>query len=156
MFKIIRVLVTHGIALGIGFALGVYLLPVLIAPEAPSEAAGPAASRGAMFETRFRRDLPGSDFLHWGEGEVTISARRIGFTGSIAPGPDYYLYLTRELVLDEESFLRVKSGAARVGAVKTFDNFLLDIPAGVDPADYGAVIVWCETFSEFITAASYR
>ena len=156
MFKFIRFLVTHGIALGIGFALGIYLLPVLIAPEAPSDEMVSAGTRDAVYKAVFRRDLPGSDFVHWGEGEVSISAARIGFSGSMAPGPDYYLYLTRELVVTEDEFLALKPQAARIGAVKTFDNFLLDIPPGVDIGDYGALVVWCETFSEFITAASYR
>jgi hypothetical protein len=44
----------------------------------------------------------------------------------------------------------------RIGDVKTFDNFVVPVPAGIDPAKYSAVIVWCETFSEFITAAKYR
>ena len=131
MFKFLRVVITHGIALGIGFALGIYLLPVLIAPEAPSDEAIRSSIQQANFRATFTRELPGSDFLHWGEGEISISATRIGFTGALAE-------------------------SARVGAVKTFDNFLLDIPPGIDPAEYRAVVVWCETFSEFITAASYR
>jgi hypothetical protein len=44
----------------------------------------------------------------------------------------------------------------RVGDVKTFDNFIVPVPADVDPARYSTVIVWCETFSQFITAARYR
>jgi hypothetical protein len=156
MFKFIRFLITHGIALGIGFALGIYLLPILIAPDAPSDEMVSTGTRDAVYRAEFRRDLPGSDFLHWGEGEVSISAARIGFNGSMAPGPDYYLYLTRELVLTEDEFLAARQQAVRIGAVKTFDNFLLDIPPGVDIDEYGALVVWCETFSEFITAASYR
>jgi len=156
MFKFIRVLITHGIALGIGFALGIYLLPVLIAPDAPSDATVSASTKDAVYQASFRRDLPGSDFLHWGEGVVSISAAKIGFMGSIAPGPDYYLYLTRELVQTEDEFLGIKQDAARIGPVKTFDNFILDVPPGVDIADYAALVVWCETFSEFITSASYR
>ncbi len=156
MSRFIRFLITHGIALGIGFALGIYLLPVLIAPDAPSDEAVSAGTRDAVYRAEFRRDLPGSDFLHWGEGEVSISAGKIGFTGALAPGPDYYLYLTRDLALAEDAFLAIKQDAARIGPVKTFDNFLVDIPPGIDVADYTALIVWCETFSEFITAARYR
>ena len=44
----------------------------------------------------------------------------------------------------------------RVGDVKTFDNFLVAVPDGIDIERYSAVIVWCETFSQFITAAKYR
>jgi hypothetical protein len=156
MFRLLRFLITHGIALVIGFALGIYMLPILTAPEGPSEAEVANAAQQALFTAEFTRDLAGSDFLHWGEGEVTVSPRQVTFMGSMAPGPDYMLYLTRELVLDEPSFLAVKADSARIGAVKTFDKFVLDIPPGIDPNDYSAVVVWCESFSEFITAASYR
>ena len=151
-----RILATHGIALGLGFALGVYLLPLLIAPEAPSDQAVDAGTEQAIYRAQFRRDLPGSDFLHWGEGKVAITADRIGFTGSLAPGPDYQLYLTRKLVLTESDFFEARHKAVKIGAVRTFENFILDIPPGIDPGEYTAVLVWCETFSEFITAAAYR
>ena len=45
---------------------------------------------------------------------------------------------------------------ALVGDVKTFNNFLVDVPAGVNPSDYTSVIVWCESFGEFITSARYK
>jgi hypothetical protein len=44
----------------------------------------------------------------------------------------------------------------RVGDVKTFKNFLVPLPETVDPARYTTVVVWCESFSQFITAARYR
>lgn len=156
MFKFIRFLITHGIALGVGFALGIYLLPILTAPEAPSEAEVMSATTQASFSANFSRDLAGSDFLHWGEGTVSLTEQQIGFMGALAPGPDYQLYLTPELVETEEEFLALKGQSARIGPVKTFDRFILDIPEGVSPADYRAVVVWCESFGEFITAASYR
>lgn len=31
-----------------------------------------------------------------------------------------------------------------------------DVPPAVDIEAYTTVVVWCETFSEFITAAKYR
>lgn len=156
MFRTLRFIFTHAIALALGFALGIYLLPILTAPESPSDAEVVAASQQAMYSGRFRRDLEGSDFLHWGEGQVSITEKKISFMGSIAPGPDYQLYLTPELVQTETAFNAVKARSARIGPVKTFDNFILEIPPGVDPGAYRAVVVWCESFGEFITAASYR
>ena len=44
----------------------------------------------------------------------------------------------------------------RVGDVKTFKNFLVPLPDAVDPARYNPVIVWCETFGQFITSAKYQ
>lgn len=156
MFKLIRFLVTHGIALVAGFALGIYLLPVLTAPDAPTNAEVSSSAAQALFTADFHRKLPGSDFLHWGEGQISISTKQIGFMGSIAPGPDYQLYLTPTLAQTEEEFLMMKDESAKIGAVKTFDNFILDIPENIDPSNYRALIVWCESFGEFITAASYR
>jgi len=44
----------------------------------------------------------------------------------------------------------------RVGDIQTFDSFIVAQPAHIDPGKYRAVIVWCEAFSQFITAAQYR
>ena len=156
MFRLLKFLLTHGIALALGFALGIYLLPVLIAPDAPSDTEVVAAAQQALFSGEFRKDLPGSDFLHWGEGRFSISRKQISFMGSLAPGPDYQLYLTRELALTEQEFLLIKDKSVRIGAVATFDNFILNLPENINPADFKAIIIWCETFGEFITAASYQ
>ena len=85
-----------------------------------------------------------------------ISARKISFKGSLAPGPDYKLYLTPDLALTEQEFMVIKDQSAYVGDVKTFDNFILSLPENIDPSKYRAIIVWCETFGEFISAASYQ
>ncbi|MDC1288076.1 DM13 domain-containing protein [Gammaproteobacteria bacterium] len=156
MFRFVVFLVSHGIAMTAGVALGIYLLPILIAPDGPSDADVANVSERAIFTAQFNRDLPGSDFLHWGEGELSISTRRVSFNGELAPGPDYRVYLTAKLVLDEHEFLALKDKSAYIGDVNTFDNFILNIPESINPADFTAVVVWCETFGEFITAASYQ
>lgn len=156
MRKRILHLATHAFAAAAGFALGVYLLPILIAPAAPSAAEVGTAATGAEYRGVFRRDLKDSDFLHWGEGVVTVGRSAIAFAGRLAPGPDYKLYLSPEFVETEADFKRLKSRMARVGEVKTFENFVVQVPAGVDVRRYAAVVVWCETFSQFITAARYK
>jgi len=55
----------------------------------------------------------------------------VSFTGKLAPGPDYKLYFAPE-------------------------NFIVALPEGLDPAQFNTVVVWCETFSMFISAARYR
>ena len=147
---------SHLLALAIGFAAGVYTLPILIAPPAPSAAEVAAQAEHATFKGRFRRDLKDSDALHWGEGTVSVSRQAIALAGEIAPGPDYKLYLSPEFVETEADFERLKPGMVRVGDVKTFKNFLVPVPESIDPARYTTVIVWCESFSQFITAAQYR
>lgn len=153
---LIGLLLSHGLVAAIGFAGGIYALPILIAPAAPSVAVVSAAAGAATYKGEFRRDLKDSDALHWGEGSVSIGAASISLMGKLAPGPDYKLYLSPEFVETEADFNRLKSKMALVGDVKTFNNFVVQVPPGISPAQYTSVIVWCETFSQFITSAKYR
>ena len=156
MKKILLLIFTHAAIGAIGFAGGIYALPILIAPAAPPEAEVRRVASRAQFKSEFRRDLAGSDALHWGEGAVSVSRSAITLTGRLAPGPDYKLYLSPEFVETEEDFNRLKSKMVRVGDVRTFENFLVPVPESIDPADYSAVVVWCESFGQFITAAKYQ
>ena len=56
----------------------------------------------------------------------------------------------------EEAFLRVKDVSRRVGDVKTFKGFLVDVPTDTDVRDYTTVVIWCESFGQFISAAEYQ
>lgn len=156
MKRLLVLAATHGAALAAGFALGIYFLPILTAPAAPSAGEVTAAAGKAEFKGEFRRDLKDSDFLHWGEGSVSVSRGAITLMGRIAPGPDYKLYLSPEFVETEADFNRLKAKMARVGDVKTFENFIVPLPESIDPKAYTTVIVWCESFGQFITAARYR
>jgi hypothetical protein len=156
MKKLVVLTISHAIALAAGFALGIYVLPILTAPPAPSAAEVGSVAAAAAFKSEFRRDLKGSDVLHWGEGTVSVGPKAISLAGRVAPGPDYKLYLLPEFVDTKEGFLRVKARGARVGDVKTFENFIVPVPDGIDVTRYDTVVVWCETFSMFITAAKYR
>jgi hypothetical protein len=148
--------ITHGLVLAIGFALGIYLLPILTAPPSVDRGVLAETAKAAQFEAAFTRDLKGSDLLHWGEGRVSISPTKIAHDGKLSPGPDYKLYLVPDFVEDEAAFLALKERSLRVGDVKTFDGFLIDLPEGTDVNAYTTVLVWCEAFGEFITAAKYR
>jgi hypothetical protein len=147
---------SHVAAIGVGMALGIYLLPILIAPAPPAREQIESLALTQHFAGTFRRDLEDSDLLHWGEGTVRVTARAIAFEGRLAPGPDYKLYLSPQFVETEADFARLKPSMRRVGDVKTFENFLVAVPEDIDVSQFSAVIVWCETFSQFITAAKYR
>ncbi|MFV1497108.1 DM13 domain-containing protein [Phaeobacter sp. JH20_36] len=149
-------LLSHGIALAFGFALGIYMLPILTAPQSPDAATLSESAKGARFTGSFSRDLAGSDFLHWGTGSISLSPQQITHMGELAPGPDYKLYLTPEFVEDEAGFEAIKAASARIGDVKMFDGLILPIPEGINIEDYTTVVIWCEAFGEFITAAKYR
>lgn len=140
----------------LGFALGIYTLPILMAPDAPTIAEIMAGEERAEYQGEFRRDLEDSDFLHWGEGTVLISSEVISFQGELAPGPAYRLYLSPEFLETEAAFETLKPQMVQVGEVNTFENFIVDVPVSVDPDEFNTVVIWCESFSQFITAAQYR
>ncbi|WP_305986311.1 DM13 domain-containing protein [Roseibium sp. MMSF_3544] len=156
MVRLFVLLCSHGAMLAVGFALGIYFLPILTAPQGPDEAVLAAAAEQARYETTLTRDLKGSDLLHWGEGTISVSENQIVHSGALSPGPDYKLYLVNEFVEDEAGFLAVKDTAVQLGDIKTFDGFIVDVPDDVNIEDYTTVLVWCEAFGEFITAGKYR
>ena len=95
-------------------------------------------------------------FCTGGEGVLAVTRDAISLQGRIAPGPDYRLYLSPKFVETEAQFEALKADMVQVGDVKTFENFIVPLPADIDPARYTTAIVWCESFGEFITAARYR
>ena len=153
---VVLLIVTHFAVGVLGFGVGIYTLPILIAQSAPSEAAIEEVSSEARYTAQFRKDLKGSDALHWGEGTVSVGPKYISLMGRLAPGPDYKLYLSPEFVETEADFNRLKSTMVRVGDVKTFENFVVEVPPDIDPSKFTSVIVWCEAFGEFITSAKYQ
>jgi hypothetical protein len=132
MRRLIILAITHGGALAVGFALGIFLLPILTAPDSPDAAMLEQKAQSALFTGDFSRDLRGSDFLHWGEGRVSVTATQIVQEGKLAAGPDYKLYLVPQFVAHEDEFLPIKDSAVQIGDVKTFGGFLIDVPDGVD------------------------
>ena len=154
--RVVLLVLSHVFAVGIGFGAGIYVLPLLVAPSSPTASQIDAAASSAIFTGTFRRDLKGSDRLHWGEGVVYVGRDFVSLDGTLAPGPDYKLYLSPEFVETEADFLRLRPKMIRIGDVRTFEDFLVSMPPHVDPMTYTSVIVWCESFSQFITAAKYR
>jgi hypothetical protein len=140
----------------IGIALGVYGLPIVIAPAPPTAAEIAEHSGRAIFSGQFRRNLRDSDWFHWGDGTVAVGRRSIAFVGRLAPGPDYKLYLSPEFVETEADFARVKARMVRVADVRSFGNQIVPVADTIDVSDYNTAIIWCESFGQFITAARYR
>ena len=156
MKRLLALIVSHSLIGVAGFSLGIYALPILIAPPAMPMAQLTSMLGEAEFEGRFNRDLKGSDFLHWGEGTAYVSRTAVFLEGKLAPGPDYKLYLSPEFLETEAEFLRLKPDMVRVGDVKTFENAIVAVPKDINLQEFNTVIVWCETFGQFITAAQYR
>ncbi|EGU48329.1 hypothetical protein VIOR3934_14502 [Vibrio orientalis CIP 102891 = ATCC 33934] len=154
--KRIFLLVSHLGCIVLGFALGIYALPILTQPLSPTMTEVQKVTNQALYTATFQKERQGSDFLHWGEGSVSISSQQVAFVGALAPGPDYKLYFSPTFVETEADFNANKAQMIQVGEVKSFDRFTVSLPEGFPLKDYNTVIVWCETFGEFITSARYK
>ncbi len=157
--KLISVLfriLTHLLFLIIGVYLGMYLLPILTESPKPNSTLIDLALENSKYETVFVRDLPGSNILYWGQGQLSLSEKNIVFQGKLSPGPDYKLYLTKNYVDDKESFLKIKTNAFLIGDINSFNGFVLKITPSVNIHNYNSVVIWCESFSQFITSARYK
>ena len=151
--------VALGLVLGLpaGFALGVYTLPIIV------EWLGnkPQTTTVQVFaETdpigQFDKNSPGSDPLHWGEGDIRISSGQLVFEDNVklAPGPDYRIYMTKKFVDNREDFKRIKSTALEISKLKNFSGpQAFDLPTDLNTDEYDNVVVWCEAFSMYIASA---
>ena len=156
MRKTLLLAFTHLAFAGAGFMGGLYALPILMAPDAPHVQDATILKSSASYTGEFSRDRIDSDFLHWGQGAVYLNSEAITFDGTLAPGPAYRLYLSPQFVETESAFEELKSQMVEIGPVSTFENFVLAVPDDIDLSEFNTVIVWCESFSQFITSARYR
>ena len=156
MKKTILLAASHLAALALGFGLGVYFLPILVAERAPDAAQLATAAKSAAYSATFRKDLPGSDAVHWGTGTISVTPQRIVHQGELAPGPDYKIYLAPSYVDTDEGFRAIKAQSVQLGSIKSYKGFIAQVPAGVDIEKYDTVVIWCEAFGKFITAGKYR
>ncbi len=139
-----------------GFMAGIYTLPIMVAPEPLSMLELATASQNARYKAMISEGLDGSDFLHNGTGEFYLSPSEIVFKGTLTPGPDYQLYLSKKFVENEEQFMQHKNSMINIAEVKRFDGFIKQVPNQLDIDEYTTIVIWCEAFEEFITAAKYK
>lgn len=154
--KILILLVSHGMTAGLAFFIGVYSLPIIMAIPDPTSGALALTIKNSRYVATISESLEDSDWLHWGEGRFSLGDDYIVFQGQLAPGPAYRLYLSPTFIETEEDFLQQKSTMIEVGNVNSFGNYILPVPADISLEDYTTVIIWCESFNQFITAAQFR
>lgn len=149
-------LASHLAFFSIGVGSGIYILPILTAEQNSSEAEIQAVQQNARYTGLFVKNQKGSNAVHWVDGKLFVTDSQIAFKGTVAPGPDYKIYLTKTLAEDKASFLKIKMESLYIGDLKNFGNFKKQLPNGVNIDDYTTVQIWCERFGQFIGSASYK
>ena len=104
MRRWVILIATHLAMLAMGFAGGVYTLPILTAPRPRTRRpCGPSQPRRSTQGVWPAISKAATCFT--GEGEIRVSRDRIAHIGRLAPGPDYKLYLAPRFVDTKEAFL---------------------------------------------------
>ena len=98
------------ITLTVSFVIGIYMLPILIQPPQPTATEIQALATSSQFKAELVRDLPDSNFLHWGESEVSINTNSISLQGKLG-------YLPTVYVNDQASFNANRRHVVALGSV---------------------------------------
>jgi Electron transfer DM13 len=141
-----------------GVALGIFIYPYLFladivatekVPERPAVEPRKVLARGTFIHAN------PSDPIHYGKGRVTVYEGLLHLEPDfeVGPGPKFHVYLVPENdVVPSTNVARTMFvDLGRLKAFKGSQNF--DIPAGVDVAKYGSVVIWCEQFGVLISPA---
>jgi hypothetical protein len=141
-----------------GFALGIFVYPYVFlsdivatekVPEKPAGEARKVLARGTFIHAN------PSDPIHYGKGGVTVyeGVLHLESDFEVGPGPKFHVYLVpeKEVVPSTNVARTMFVDLGRLKAFKGSQNF--DIPAGIDIARFGSVVIWCEQFGVLISPA---
>ena len=143
-----------------GVALGVFVYPYVfladvVATEKVAPAPANAPARKTLARGTFTHPNP-SDPVHYGKGRVTVYEGLLFLEPDfeVGPGPKYHVYLVPEKqVVPSTNVARTMFvDLGRLKAFKGSQNY--EVPAGIDIAKYGSVVIWCEQFGVLISPAT--
>ena len=141
-----------------GFALGIFVYPYwFLADIVGMEKVENQASRKAVAHGEFVHANP-RDPIHHGKGKVTVyeDLLHLGADFEVGPGPKFHVYLVpdRNVVPSTNVEKTMFIDLGRLKAFKGSQNYA--IPSGVDLAQYGSVVIWCEQFGVLISPAALK
>lgn len=152
----VLLLVSHISFLVAGVVIGIYSLPILMATSDPTSGTLVLGIKQTRYVATISENLTDSDFLHWGKGTFSLGDEYIVFQGNLAPGPAYQLYLAPKFIDTEKAFLEQKHLMQEVGDVTSFNDYVLPVNPEINIDQFNTVIIWCESFNQFITSAQYK
>jgi hypothetical protein len=139
-----------------GFALGIFFYPyIFLADVVATETVEDRGSAKVVATGTFIHANP-SDPIHYGKGKVTVYSDLVHLESDfeVGPGPKFHVYLvpdrnvTPRTAVDRAMYVDL----GRLKAFKGSQNY--PVPAGVDLAKYGSVVIWCERFGVLISPAT--
>ncbi|MGI9406082.1 MAG: DM13 domain-containing protein [Hyphomicrobiaceae bacterium] len=154
-----KFLLTAVVAGFIGFVAGNafwYLASPLWIDQVVNETLPDASTATTVARGRFK----GADAVHKGSGQAMILRAASGthtlrFTDfKSTNGPDLEVWLVKARDIKSASDV-TSSKWISLGRLKgNIGNQNYTLPANVDPADYGSVVIWCEQFGVLFSSAT--
>lgn len=141
-----------------GFALGIFFYPyIFLADIVASDRVDNQSARKIVATGMFIHANP-RDPIHYGKGKLTVYQDLVHLDGDfeVGPGPKFHVYLVPEkMVVPSTHVTRTMYvDLGRLKAFKGSQNY--PVPAGVDLAKFGSVVVWCEQFGVLISPAALK
>ncbi len=159
MAKYILTFIVGGL-LGVaaGFALGVFAYPyIFLADIVAADKVEDRSVRKVVAKGTFIHANP-SDPIHHGKGGVTVYADLLHLENDfeVGPGPKYHVYLVpdKNVTPSTEVARTMFVDLGRLRAFKGSQNY--SVPEGVNLANFGSVVIWCEQFGVLISPAALR
>ncbi|HEY7747656.1 MAG TPA: DM13 domain-containing protein [Aestuariivirgaceae bacterium] len=144
------------LGIAVGFAVGIFVYPyifladIVASDEAPSTAGNRIVATGQFIHVN------PSDPIHYGKGTATVyeDTVHLGSDFEVGPGPKFHVYLvpSKSVTSADDVKTSMFIDLGRLRAFKGSQNYA--IPEGVDLAQYGSVVIWCEAFGVLISPAA--
>jgi len=145
--------IAGGVALGIFVYPYVFLADIVATEKVPAKPAG-QPERKVLARGTFVHANP-ADPIHYGKGRVTVYEGLLHLEPDfeVGPGPKFHVYLVpeKEVVSSTNVERTMFVDLGRLKAFKGSQNY--EVPAGIDLAKYGSVVIWCEQFGVLISPA---
>jgi hypothetical protein len=157
MKKSIIILVIGGmLGTAAGFAIGIFFYPyIFLADIVAAERVEDKSARKIVATGAFIHANP-SDPIHHGKGKVTVYQDLVHLENDfeVGPGPKFHVYLVPETSVTPSTKVArtMYVDLGRLKAFKGSQNY--PVPAGVNLATYGSVVIWCEQFGVLISPAA--
>jgi hypothetical protein len=146
--------IAGGVALGIFVYPYLFLTDIVANEKVPPAQPAAEAQRKVLARGSFVHANP-NDPIHWGKGRVAVYEGLVHLESDfeVGPGPKYHVYLVpeKEVVPSTNVARTMFVDLGRLKAFKGSQNF--ELPAGVEIAKFGSVVIWCEQFGVLISPA---
>ncbi len=141
-----------------GFAIGIFVYPYIFLTDIVADERLDAADMDSVVATGEFVHANPADPIHYGSGGLTVyrGVVQLHRDFEVGPGPAYHIYLVPDASVTPDTDV-ARTMFVDLGRLRAFrGSQVYRIPGGVDLADFGSVVIWCEHFGVLISPASLR